>query len=470
MDSISKDLRDSLLEVDVEEADEWPRLRNWAKDFRRKYKLTVSEFLRVMDSDKDSIYFAQLLSSSKRSPSKRSGYLSFQLREDLTNFRNKIVSEGDITAKDVSLEDRIENLEDRIEDGLAEYELTQPFSFTINITKFKGDLVELSVSTVGNEDSDQIRSRVEKEFSEFLKDALNIVIVVKVTEVMYAQYVASFIGGELWGTGTTISVSEKTIGVTARHVLFSDDQTSDDKVVNIIEHAVNGEYLVCSESVPHGFTSRSMQHAELDVGCYEVNAPSVAKVDSLIEFGAITVPSKDFSLQLQRSMKNNMDGFILAKYGCITKYTSGTIHSIGRSRIEIGALGYGPIAFHGDSGSLWIVTQSPEDKFDGVIAGVTTAIHAKVVDDRVVGISKCIVAPVWSWIDHVNEVVNPTRQIDTVIGSHVMKGLYIVDDIEVGSTGRKPAKRSISQRSASMSLLIPTFMFVFSWVLTSLKI
>ena len=153
MDSISKDLRDSLLEVDVEEADEWPRLRNWAKDFRRKYKLTVSEFLRVMDSDKDSIYFAQLLSSSKRSPSKRSGYLSFQLREDLRNFRNKIDSEDDINAKDVLLEDRMEDLEDRIEDGLAEYELTQPMSFSINISKFREDVVEFSVSTVGKEDS-----------------------------------------------------------------------------------------------------------------------------------------------------------------------------------------------------------------------------------------------------------------------------------------------------------------------------
>ena len=207
-----------------------------------------------------------------------------------------------------------------------------------------------------------------------------------------------------------------------------------------------------------------MQHAEVDVGCYEVNVPRVAEVDSLEVIGAITVPSKDFSLQLRRSMKYNIEGFILAKYGCITKYTSGTIYSTGRTRIEIGALGYGPIAFHGDSGSLWIVTQSPEDKFIGVIAGVTTAIHPTVVDDRVVGISKCVVAPVWSWVDHVNEVVNPTRKIDTVIGSHVIKGLCIVGDIEVGATGCKPAKRSISQRSASMSLLIPTFMFLLSCV------
>ena len=118
--------------------------------------MTVSEFLRVMGSDKDSIYFAQLLSSSKMSPSKIPGYLTFQLREDLRNFRNKIVSEDDINAMDVSLDDRIEDLEDRIEDGLAEYELAQPMSFSINISKFREDVVELSVSTVGKEDSNQI--------------------------------------------------------------------------------------------------------------------------------------------------------------------------------------------------------------------------------------------------------------------------------------------------------------------------
>ena len=186
MDSISKDLRDSLLEADGEEADEWPRLRNWAKDFRRKYKLTVSEFLGVMGSDKDSIYFAQLLCSSKRSPSNMPGYLSFQLREDLRNFTKKIVSEDNMNAMIGSLEDRMEDLEDRIEDGLAEYELTQPVNFSINISKFSEDVVELSVCTVGKEDSDLIRSRVENEFSEFLKDALNIVMVIKVTEVIHA--------------------------------------------------------------------------------------------------------------------------------------------------------------------------------------------------------------------------------------------------------------------------------------------
>ena len=80
----------------------------------------------------------------------------------------------------------MEDLEDRIEDGLAEYELTQPVNFSINISKFSEDVVELSVCTVGKEDSDLIRSRVENEFSEFLKDALNIVMVIKVTEVIHA--------------------------------------------------------------------------------------------------------------------------------------------------------------------------------------------------------------------------------------------------------------------------------------------
>ena len=114
------------------------------------------------------------------------GYLSFQLREDLRNFTKKIVSEDNMNAMIGSLEDRMEDLEDRIEDGLAEYELTQPVNFSINISKFSEDVVELSVCTVGKEDSDLIRSRVENEFSEFLKDALNIVMVIKVTEVIHA--------------------------------------------------------------------------------------------------------------------------------------------------------------------------------------------------------------------------------------------------------------------------------------------
>ena len=59
-------------------------------------------------------------------------------------------------------------------------------NFSINISKFSEDVVELSVCTVGKEDSDLIRSRVENEFSEFLKDALNIVMVIKVTEVIHA--------------------------------------------------------------------------------------------------------------------------------------------------------------------------------------------------------------------------------------------------------------------------------------------
>ena len=183
MDSISKDLRESLPEVDDEEADEWPRLWNWAKDFRRKNKLTVPEFLGVMGSDKDSIYFAQLLSSTKKSPSKRPDYLSFQLRQDLKAFSNKISSGKCIDEMVVG------SLQGRIFDGLAEYELSQPMSFSINISKFSEHLVELSVSTVDDEDEDHLRTRVEKEFSEFLHDVLNINTVVKVTEVMYAQYV-----------------------------------------------------------------------------------------------------------------------------------------------------------------------------------------------------------------------------------------------------------------------------------------
>ena len=84
--------------------------------------------------------------------------------------------------------------------------------------------------------------------------------------------------------------------------------------------------------------------------------------------------------------------------------------------------------------------------------------------DRVVGVTKCVVAPVWPWIDHVDEIVNPTVVIDTVLGNHVMKNLYCVGDIDVGTTDSNPADHSISQRSASMSLLIPTFMFMLSWV------
>jgi hypothetical protein len=259
-------------------------------------------------------------------------------------------------------------------------------------------------------------------------------------------------------------VSEKTIGVTARHVLFSEGQTSDDKAVHTIELSDNGEYLTISEPVPYGSTSRDMQHEVVDVGCYMVTEPLAAEVNSLEAIGAIIFPSKDFSLQLWRSMVDDMRAFILAKYGCATKYTSGTIRSVGRARIDIDNRGYAPIAFHGDSGSLWIVIQSPADKFNGVIAGITTSINPTFDGDRIVGVSRCIIAPVWSWIDLVDKLVTPTVIIDTVIGHHVMKSLYFVGDIDVGTTDREPAERSISQRSAYISLLIPTLMFMFSWV------
>lgn len=148
-------------------------------------------------------------------------------------------------------------------------------------------------------------------------------------------------------------------------------------------------------------------HGSSDVG---VILPfAIPLLCNIIEgIGTVRLPRNNVEFKaLWMLVKTVPDEFILAKNGCATGITTSTISEVTDTSFTVKGRELGPVAFHGDSGALWIIIKSPGDLYNQIVLGVCSHINVtpEIIGESIVQTISCVNAPIWNWYDWFKEEI-----------------------------------------------------------------
>eukprot|EP00595_Chromulina_sp_UTEXLB2642_P001690 CAMPEP_0196765680 /NCGR_PEP_ID=MMETSP1095-20130614/10300_1 /TAXON_ID=96789 ORGANISM="Chromulina nebulosa, Strain UTEXLB2642" /NCGR_SAMPLE_ID=MMETSP1095 /ASSEMBLY_ACC=CAM_ASM_000446 /LENGTH=328 /DNA_ID=CAMNT_0042124113 /DNA_START=304 /DNA_END=1290 /DNA_ORIENTATION=+ len=201
------------------------------------------------------------------------------------------------------------------------------------------------------------------------------------------------------GTATIIDIKGKSVAITAKHILKNVGESSEVNV--LLENGYNPERICkLSRKSSFGLTLDQLWHGNrnVDVGLAIILESQYNLYDNNILRG---LGSFRFPVDLQSfqaDVKLHTQSYKLIKSGISTGTTVGTIAELDSDmNAWISGTEFGPVAFHGDSGSLWIVLKCNSNMYEGVVFGITSMIAVK--DKNNLAILEVKVIPVWLWMD-----------------------------------------------------------------------
>ena len=393
--------------------DEWKTLHKWAADFRLSHHITIAEFLGSLELEVTST-FTQFLCKSKHGlripPSKKPDTVGYVLREKLKKAKQVYEELGDLPLIPGSFEERIRDVcEEFIYDNICDVKVCSISFENINeddssiVVSANGCIEDLNSNVV-----DDNRAHVEEKLSQYILEKLAFSIRVSVSKFTLLDPISSQnamvcanVDGHGCGTVTLISHPsvECLIGITAKHVL-SVCADLENRSIYCRAMSSNDNFLKSETKTPlFGYSSYDLLHEACDVGIM-IPFKNTETIPNFVEkLGVVRLPSPYEAIALRILMTHRPNEFILAKQGCSTGRTTATIKpgSVTATQFCVTGRELCPVAYHGDSGALWVVIKSPSNLYNQLVVGVCS--YIELVRKSAIVTIECYCTPVWLWLD-----------------------------------------------------------------------
>jgi hypothetical protein len=160
-----------------------------------------------------------------------------------------------------------------------------------------------------------------------------------------------------------------------------------------------------------GFTTESLLNHQLDVGLAVPVMPFPSNIIS--KLGILKFPADEVELtELKELIFAAKEKFILCKNGCATAITTAKVVEVEEKALILEGLEVGPVAYHGDSGSLWLIHDCPKDKFKQMVIAIASTIATKLVEDSKGNkvVMNCQNVPIWSWYGWVSNKISEIKK------------------------------------------------------------
>lgn len=389
-DILQSDMLARLKKLSLQLPDEeWLLLHAWALEYRRQNKLTVSDFMEVFGIEKTST-FVQYLSvgGAKRKVSKKDGSVGLQLREKLVEARETCSSISLHSLKEKSTTEKIKNIVEENTIELSSKGILSVFPFDeryINIFADRTIRQDQSLDTL-HEDLITVLGEIVRPFT---------ISNVKWCEPCsyFSPLCLSNATATKVGTGTIVSVNDQTFVLTARHVV----NNIDDETIYCKNSQSFSSQKICrnSRQSPFGISIEEFWHTTCDVAVIVPSANIIPLLNANITNHIGVYSFCSYCREMKEHFSSNYESYVLAKNGISTGVTTGKIDFAKaelNSLICVSGLEYGPVAYYGDSGSLWIVIRCNNPEYIGKAFGVTSQICANITEPTRVEV---LVTPVW---------------------------------------------------------------------------
>lgn len=418
--------------------EDWRQAHLWAAEFRRRHGMTIHEFLNFIEAEPRSSYVQYLCKSGLVNfPSNKSGTMGKMLREAVG--KAKIFDAGLLSPYSMqSFNNRIHSfLQEFVFEG---HSCVDDLIINVTATNETERFVELACAGVST-DVD-VKPQLQFAIQEYLSEKLRAQVTVHVKEystllrVSHTSVACINVLGCGCGTATVVRhPCGVNVALTAKHVICHGNSFD----TYHKRSSLNGKYLKDESVDIFGYSAESLLNSKSDVAVVVCFLEHV--LCSVIEhIGSVRLPTLQELRALEKLLIASPDQFILAKNGCATGVTTSVITEVSDNSFTVANREVGPVAFHGDSGALWIIIQSPQGLYNQIILGICS--HIKVVPE-IIGQSTihqilCVNAPIWVWYDwFVEEIADTLMQETNYSEASSLDGETVVPEQHINESAHR---------------------------------